>query len=73
MGIRLWRWLGLPAGLSLLLFASCDQHEAGELPEVQKEHILPLGAQKAAESDASAEQTPAPKPTPADFFPPAKP
>ena len=69
MGIRLWKWLGLPAAASLLLFASCDQHEAGELPEVQKEHVLPLDCAKASESKAAAEQTPAAKPTPADFFP----
>src|SRR4051812_14141559 len=30
MGIRLWNWMGLPAACSLLFFAACDQHEAGE-------------------------------------------
>ena len=69
MGIRLWKWMGLPAACSLLFFAACDEHQVGEDAEVQKEHILPVGAKTAAESEASTAQTPAAKPTPADFFP----
>jgi hypothetical protein len=55
---------------SLVLFCSCDRHKVGEYPELQKEHLYP---RTEAEKVATTSQTPAAKPTPADFFPETKP
>jgi hypothetical protein len=52
----------------LALFASCEEHPASEWPEVQKEHVYPESANERAPA-GSAGQSPAAKPTPADFFP----
>ena len=54
-----------------LISISCEKHQVGELPEVQKEHVdLPAGH----ETDSSATHSPTPvaKPTPAEFFPDKK-
>jgi hypothetical protein len=68
MRSRIRRWLLLAASAGLAVFASCEKHTAGELPEVQKEHIYPVVAND-GEPAASPGQTPSAKPTPADFFP----
>ncbi len=68
MGSRIGRSLLLAASAGLAVFASCEKHTVGELPEVQKEHIYPIVASD-REPAASPGQTPSAKPTPADFFP----
>jgi hypothetical protein len=67
MGSRVGRWFLLAASAGLAVFASCEKHTVGDLPEVQKEHIYPVASER--ESAASPGQTPSAKPTPADFFP----
>jgi hypothetical protein len=68
MGSRVRRWFLLLAAAGLAVFASCEKHTVGELPEVQKEHIYPVAA-NGQEPAGSPGQTPSAKPTPADFFP----
>ncbi len=70
MGLFARNCIVVSAFASLVLFCSCDRHPLGELPEVQKEHILPATSPGA---EPGAGHTPAAKPTPADFFPESKP
>ncbi len=72
MGRSLRNCIVVSAFASLALFCSCDRHGVGELPEVQKEHILPESKSE-GEPAGPATHTPAAKPTPADFFPESKP
>jgi hypothetical protein len=51
-----------------LISISCEKHQVGELPEVQKEHV-DLAAGREADPAAAHAPTPAAKPTPAEFFP----
>jgi hypothetical protein len=71
MGFSPGKCLVVSAFASLVIFSSCDQHAVGELPEVQREHTLPPNA--ADRESAAPAQTPAAKPTPADFFTEGKP
>jgi hypothetical protein len=71
MGFSLRKGLVVSAFASLVVFSSCDQHAVGELPELQKEHTLPPNS--AEDAAAAPVQTPAAKPTPADFFTESKP
>ena len=71
MGFSPARCLVVSAFASLVIFSSCDQHAVGELPEVQKEHTLPANPTEGA--SVVPAQTPAAKPTPADFFTESKP
>ena len=59
------------AVVGLVFFCSCDQHKVGELPEVQKEHVIGEHEKEGVshESGPSAEKT---TPTPAEFFPEKK-
>ena len=72
MGFLLRKCLLFSAFVSLLLFCSCDKHQVGELPEVQKEHVYPMSSAQ-SEPVLSPSPTPEVKPTPADFFPESKP
>jgi hypothetical protein len=71
MGVSLRKGLVVSAFASLVIFSSCDQHAVGELPEVQREHTLPANATE--DAAVVPAQTPAAKPTPADFFTESKP
>jgi hypothetical protein len=68
MGSRIRQCLLLGASAGLTIFASCDQHSVGEVPQLQKEHVFPVTAND-HESTAAPGGTPSAKPTPADFFP----
>jgi hypothetical protein len=68
MGLFVRRLLLLLAAVALAIFASCEEKKVGELPEVQKEHILPVSANEHEPASAPG-QSPEAKPTPANFFP----
>jgi hypothetical protein len=52
----------------LIFFNSCERHQVGELPELQKEHLHPLDAGQS--EAAEAHSTPASsETTPVNFFP----
>jgi hypothetical protein len=64
-----FRFLSLAALAGLLIvFTSCERHQVGEFPELQKEHLHPLEAAKEEAAPAVAEP-PARTATPANFFP----
>ncbi|HEY2714341.1 MAG TPA: hypothetical protein VGI60_17655 [Chthoniobacterales bacterium] len=52
----------------LLFFNSCEQHQVGELPELQQEHLHPLDVEQpeGAEAQRPPRRSEA---TPANFFP----
>ena len=58
------------AGL-LLVFTSCERHHVGEMPELQTEHLNPLGPE--GEEAPAAPPAARVSPTPANFFPQQKP
>lgn len=58
------------AGL-ILIFTSCERHRVGEMPELQSEHLDPLGHH--GEEATAAAPAPHVSPTPANFFPNQKP
>ena len=70
MGFSTRNWIVISAYVALVVFSACDRHHVGEFPELQKEHFYP---EKSGEHVATASETPAAKPTPADFFPETKP
>jgi len=53
---------------STVLVCSCEKHNVGEYPEVQRERGAEPRAEATAESTATS-TTPVAKPTPAEFFP----
>jgi hypothetical protein len=65
MRFSLRKCIAFSAYVSLLIICSCDKHPVGEMPAVQRE--------KTAAPSATAAESPAVKPTPADFFPATKP
>jgi hypothetical protein len=61
---------------ALLLCCSCEKHELGEMPTVQREHVdLASGSDEDAEIVKERPAAPAssPNPTPAEFFPAGSP
>ncbi|HEY1583655.1 MAG TPA: hypothetical protein VGF73_11215 [Chthoniobacterales bacterium] len=52
----------------VLVFASCERHHVGELPELQREHLHPLTAGHPA-ADRAYPTPPTAAKTPANFFP----
>jgi hypothetical protein len=76
MGSCLSKCVAILAGISLILICSCEKHRVGEMPEVQKEHVdLAKPGEEASPAAGESKSTPAMKksPTPAEFFPTAKP
>ena len=59
------------AVVGLVFFCSCDQHKVGELPEVQKEHVV-VGQEKEGVPHESGSPKQENSPTPAEFFPEKK-
>jgi len=64
------------SGVALIFCCSCEKHQLGELPAVQKEHVdLANGSE--ANSDVVKERPASPEssvaPTPVEFFPEATP
>jgi hypothetical protein len=72
MRFSLRKCIAFSAYVSLLIICSCDKHPVGEMPAVQREKTAAPGSAQAALS-ATAAESPAVKPTPADFFPATKP
>jgi hypothetical protein len=61
---------------ALILCCSCEEHQVGEYPPAQKEHVD--AAASSEENAAASKQTEpseqaSPKPTPAEFFPQTSP
>jgi hypothetical protein len=71
MGLSLRKWVALSALALLIVICSCEKHKVGEMPEVQRERTLAEG-RAGTDPSTAASQTPAAKPTPADFFPETK-
>ena len=74
MGFSLGRTMALTVCATVFLVCSCDRHESGEYPEVQREKgAEPSPATAQVETSTStpppSSATPAAKPTPVDFFP----
>jgi hypothetical protein len=68
MGLSLGKSIALCGCTSLFLICSCEKHELGEYPNVQRE-LPDLGKSPAVAEPTSASPSPAAKATPADFFP----
>jgi len=76
MGACLSKCIAILAGISLVLICSCEKHHLGEMPEVQREHVeLVKAVDDTVPLREESKATPTMKtsPTPAEFFPPAKP
>jgi hypothetical protein len=56
------------ACVSLIVICSCEKHEVGEMPDVQKERGQ-VANQSATPESGGSSPTPSAKPTPVDFFP----
>jgi hypothetical protein len=73
MGFSLGKTIALSVCATLFLICSCDKHEPGEFPQVQREKTdppRPITAAVQEETPApSTSSTPAAKPTPVEFFP----
>jgi len=79
MGFSLGRSIAFSLCAIVFLICSCDRHQPGEYPQVQRELADVFGQRLKAETkgEAKAEaapaaatpNTPAAKPTPAEFFP----
>ena len=55
---------------ALFLFCSCDRHQPGELPEVQRNKLEEAKSPAAEKAETTAvSPSPTAKPTPAEFFP----
>ena len=74
MRFFLWKCVAIFAGASLIVICSCEKHQVGEMPEVQKEHVdLAKEANESAASAGESKASPAKtSPTPAEFFPEKK-
>lgn len=72
MRFSLRKCVAFSAYVSLLIICSCDKHPVGEMPAVQREKNAAENSADAAPS-AKVAESPAAKPTPADFFPATKP
>jgi hypothetical protein len=68
MGLSLGKTIVLFVCTTVFLLCSCDKHQVGEYPEVQRELTDTSQPASVAEPPA-ASSTPAAKPTPAEFFP----
>ena len=73
MGFSLGRTIALTLGATLFLICSCDKHQLGEYPAVQRDKTQPIPPETANVETASptpeSTSVPAAKPTPPDFFP----
>ena len=70
MGLSLGKTITLFVCTALFLFCSCDRHQPGELPEVQRNKLEEAKAPAAEKAETTAiSPTPTAKPTPAEFFP----
>lgn len=61
---------------AVIFCCSCEKHQLGELPPVQKEHvdlINPSAENSDTVKERSSAAEPSVKPTPAEFFPSATP
>jgi hypothetical protein len=72
MQFSLRKCIAFSAYVVLPLFCSCDKHELGQMPEVQREKTAANDKAETAPS-AAAPESPGAKPTPVDFFPATKP
>ena len=55
---------------ALFLFCSCDRHQPGEMPEVQRNKLEEAKSAPAEKAETTATSpSPTAKPTPAEFFP----
>jgi hypothetical protein len=54
---------------SLFVVLSCEKHQVGEEPKVQKEKAADLGKSSSEPTPEAPSPTPSAKPTPAEFFP----
>jgi hypothetical protein len=78
MRFFLWKCVAIFAGASLIVICSCEKHQVGEMPEVQKEHVdlakaaVEAGVSPAPHKAADTAATTEASPTPAEFFPEKK-
>jgi len=70
MGLSLGKSITLFVCAALFLFCSCDRHQPGELPEVQRDKVEEAKAPVAEKAETTATSpSPTVKPTAAEFFP----
>ena len=68
MGLSLGKRIAIFVSATVLV-CSCDKHQPGEYPEVQRDKMHESSPPAAAETTPVTSPTPAAKPTPAEFFP----
>ena len=61
--------LSVCLGLIVLLVCSCEKHQPGEYPEVQRDVTEAKKQPETPVESQSASPTPSAQPTPAEFFP----
>jgi hypothetical protein len=70
------RTISVALAAASLLICSCEKHQVGEMPEVQKERVdlaSESGETSPLDKQRSTSPTPSVRPTPAEFFPESSP
>jgi hypothetical protein len=69
MGLSLGKTIALSVCATGFLLCSCDKHQLGEYPEVQRDLAEVNKNPPSAETPPPSSATPPAKPTPVEFFP----